>query len=180
MTDRGISASEDGPPTVPESELPSMVVVVRSTVHGRPVAVPAEVVERAERPYAAYQLRVGGMSWEEVALEMGYPDGRAARTDVTRYLDEGRALVEDLTRQELLKLELLRLDKLQAAVWPEAMKGHLPSVNAARSLIMDRAKLMGLDVMAAAGDDTMADQRTVIVPSDSNGYTKVLMEASGA
>lgn len=180
--DSGISAQQDGPPSEVEPEAERTVVVVRSGVHGRPVAVPAEIVEAAERPYAAYQLRVRGFSWREVAMEMDYPDERAARADVKRYLAEGRALIADITRVEMLQLEVERLNALQSAVWPAALNGHLPSVNAALSIVVQRAKLLGLDqvaeVEALPGDPS--EGRTVIVPAEPGGYLRVLKEASGA
>jgi hypothetical protein len=180
--DTGISAQDDGPPSEIEPERERTVVVVRSGVHGRPVAVPAEIVEAAERPYAAYQLHLRGYSWREVAMEMDYLDERAARADVKRYLAEGQALIADTTRVEMLELEVQRLNALQSAVWPAALAGHLPSVNAALSIVVQRAKLLGLDQMAEveALPGEQAGARTVIVPAEPGGYLRVLKEASGA
>jgi hypothetical protein len=45
----------------------------------------------------------------------------------------------------LLERELAELDVLQAAVWPRAVAGHLPSVDAALGIMKRRARLLGLD-----------------------------------
>ena len=151
------------------------VLVFRRPDTGRPVAVPDEVVLAAERPYRAYCARLTGMSWEAVALEEGYPNARAAAAEVNRYLEEGKELVAQASAGALISLELARMDALQAAVWPMAMSGNLAAVGVAQNLIMNRVKIMGLEVLAEKGEAAGAP-RTVVVPMDESGYIAALQE----
>lgn len=129
----------------------------------------------AQREYRSYLQHQKGDSWALVAQTEGYPSADAARLDVRRYLTEGRALVTEWSRTEMLSIELARLDTLQAAIWDAAIGGKLPAVALARDLIMTRVKILRLDE-AATEDETRA--RTVVVHGDSISYSETLERAS--
>lgn len=150
------------------------VLVFRGPM-GDPIAVPTEVVTEAERAFRCYQLRVGGLSWAEIATLELYPSAGAAMYDVNRYMAEAKALVVESSAREMLTLEVNRLDALQHALWANAMTGHVPSVTAALSIIVNRAKLIGLD------PDKMNDvaARTVVVPQDDDGFLAALKTLAG-
>lgn len=141
----------------------------------RPVAVPEAVVLEAQREYRAYLAHQSGLGWAEVAEQEQYPSAEAARQDVRRYLTEGKALVTEWSRSEMLSIELARLDTLQAAIWDAAIGGKLPAVALARDLIMTRIKVLKLDE-AAGEDETRA--RTVVVMGDTASYSAALEQAS--
>lgn len=153
------------------------VLVFRRPGDQRPVAVPPEVVIASERPYRAYQLKVSGARWEDVALAESYPTPEAARADVERYLAEGKSLVEEFRRKELLSLEIARLDALQLALWPLALQGNIAAVNSAMSLVMNRAKLLRLDQDIREDENTI-EGRTVVAPVDEEGYAAALRRAA--
>lgn len=153
----------------------AQVLVFRSPVTEAPVAVPSSVVVEAERPYRVYQRRLCGESWEEIAAAEGYPTPRAAQYDMERYLDEGKALIAENSRRNMLALEIARLDALQHAVWPAAMRGVLPAVSIAQNLVLSRIKVLGLD----QAEDETSEGRTVVVPSDDEGYKQALERAAG-
>lgn len=160
-------------PAPPEGE----VLVFRRPDNGRPVAVPSEVVKAAERPYRAYCDRLTGMSWEDVAVEHQYPNARSAAAEVNRYMEEGKAMVMQASAGALITLELARLDRLQTAIWPDAMAGVLPAVSVSMQLVLARVKLMGLDLGSSQIEGNTAP-RTVIVPLDQEGYVKALQGGS--
>lgn len=141
----------------------------------RPVAVPQEVVLEAQRPYRAYQAHEKGLTWEQIAAVEGYPSGRSVREDVRRYLTEGRALVQEWSRAELLSIEMARLDTLQAAIWDAAIGGKLPAVALVRDLIVTRIKMQKLDETA---DEDSSKARTVVIMGETDDFqaalTKVL------
>jgi hypothetical protein len=145
---------------------------------GRPVAVPHEVVMEADRPYRAYHHHLGGMSWEAVADLERYPSVEAVKSDVKRYLDEGRSLIREFSRAQLMERELGRLDALQHAIWAPAMAGHLPSINTAHSLVMTRIKLLRLDQDVRDEEGTVNGRTVVVVPSDDEGYARALGAAA--
>jgi hypothetical protein len=101
--------------------------------------------ERWEKAIEAYQLLLGGKSHSEIAEILGitYVD------DVWRLLTErfkyDAARLTEAERKDLLALETLRLNALQAAVWPAAMMGDPKSVDSAVKIISARAKINGLE-----------------------------------
>lgn len=149
------------------------VLVFRNPITERPVAVPEQVVLEAERPYRAYLAHLGGTSWPLIAVDEGYADVQAAQRDVQRYLQEGRAVVADYRRREMLAMEIARLDALQTAIWANAMGGHLPSVTACMNLIITRVRLLALDQGEADTGDDELDAKTVVIPAD-RGYGPAL------
>lgn len=162
--------------TMPKEERESGTVLVFRNSAGEPVAVPNEVVTAAERVYRAYQSHIAGKSWRQIAIEEQYPSDDAVRYDVQRYLEEAQSLVIHHTARQMLQLEVARLNELQAYVWPQAQRGHVQSVGMAVNIIMNRAKLIGLDPdhMPDDGDKS----RTVVVPSDGDGYLASLQRAA--
>lgn len=156
------------------------VLVFRNPETNQPVAVPKEVVLQAERPYRAYQQHLAGFTWSQIAAQEQYADAAAAQYDVSRYLDEGRALVADSHKRDLLMTEVQRINTLQAAIWPQAMSGHLPAIRSVLDLIITRAKFLGLESASLAVEDSdTTAPRTVIVPNDTQGYQDALRRAAG-
>lgn len=153
------------------------VLVFRNAAN-EPIAVPTEVVTAAERAYRCHSWRIEGRSWEWIAQQEGYPSAKAAAYDVERYLDEGRALVVEKSARQMLTLEVARMDALQSALWPMAMKGHVQSATAVLSIIVNRSKLVGLDP-EKMNEDAAAQARTVVVPSHEDGYLAALKSAAG-
>lgn len=139
-------------------------VLVFRNANGQPVAVPEAVVVEAERPYRSYQLHMQGKSWAAIAKEESYADAAAARYDVGRYIEEGKALVVTESRRNQLQLEVARLDYAQSVIWAQMETGHLPAVKEVVNIIMSRAKLLALAEMAEneGGED---GPTTVIVPN---------------
>lgn len=146
---------------------------------GKPIAVPEEIVLEAERPYRAFKLHQQGLEWDLIATREGYPTPGAAEYDVRRYLREGKALVNDYTRREMLALEVARLNALQAKAWPQAMEGHLPSMMFCSDQIMRRIKVLKLDE-TQEGEEELSGPRTVVVQVDPDDYTRTLTEIVNA
>jgi hypothetical protein len=92
----------------------------------------------------ALELVAEGLSYDEVAEAVGYGHRGSAYRAVSRALKE--RLVDGV--DELRAVEVARLDRLQAAVWDEAMTGDLRAVNAVIRIIGQRARLLGLDGQA--------------------------------
>ncbi len=103
----------------------------------------AQRTKTAERRAQAVQLRIAGASWETIARQCGYASRGAANTDVTRAMEAATA---EATRNAdvLRQLELTRLDRLQRAVWAEAIKGDGDAIRTVLGIIDRRCKLLGL------------------------------------
>ena len=123
----------------------------------------------------AYDMHVGGMSYYQIGIELGLaePESRRLVVDTIR---EAAKLVDHETKSELLDLELARIDAFQNAVWPTAMEGNVRAGMHALTLIMARAKLLGMDEVTVAGTTVNA----VVVPANEDQYAAALrMIASG-
>lgn len=138
-------------------------VLVLRNEQDRPVAVPDEIVTEAEREYRAYKKHLAGKTWEQIATEEMYADAQAAAHAVKRYLDEGRAVIRDFTRQEIVAAHVGRLSALRAALWEDATTARKPQAVMAVLAIEDRwVKAFGLDQPDAEDTGT----QTVVVPSE--------------
>ncbi|WP_202638933.1 hypothetical protein [Bailinhaonella thermotolerans] len=117
----------------------------------------ARQVQIAQRRTRAVQMRLAGVSYAVIADQLGYASAGAANKDVTRAL---AATMKDQheSSEQLLRLELDRLDRLMAGVWTRACGGDVKSVEAAERLIMRRCALLGLDLIHrnGAGDGDVA------------------------
>jgi transposase-like protein len=106
----------------------------------------AGTVEHTKKVAEALDMvRQGGFTWDQIAAQVGYANRgtayKAVKDELNRMTSEPAA--------EVVKLELARLEALQAALWPRAMLGN-PKVQAAAvgkilGVMGRRAKLLGLD-----------------------------------
>ena len=97
--------------------------------------------ELVDREVKVLELRRAGLTWQRISEETGYADASGA------YLAYKRAIKRTMQQpaDELREQELDRIDRLQLALWPKAMKGDNASVNTIVRLMERRARLLGLD-----------------------------------
>lgn len=129
--------------------------------------------EVALKEATAWDMRVTGQSWNQIARVLGYPSARAAAGAVRVWQRRSAFLVDEATREEMLTEELAKLDMLQNAVWADAMQGEPSAVNNARQIILARAKLLGLDERV-----TNITNNTVVVAGDTQEYVNSLEAAT--
>jgi hypothetical protein len=91
----------------------------------------------------ALELRQRGFSYRRIAAEIGRSVA-AAHNFVRESLEE---LAADQKREagKLVALELARLDKLAAAIWPKANCGDVQAIDRLLKILERRAKYLGLD-----------------------------------
>lgn len=95
----------------------------------------------AEKRRQAMQLRTAGATYEEIARTLGYSSRSAAYHAVQKALKDMLQEPAD----DLRKVEAERLDKLQRALWKQAMDGNQGAVDRVLRIMERRAKLLGLD-----------------------------------
>ncbi len=88
----------------------------------------------------AIELRAAGLSYDQIATEVGYTNRGTAYNVVTQALAARQAHSVDQMRG----LELARLEAAHAALWPRAMQGHVPSVAAVLRILDLECRLQGL------------------------------------
>ena len=93
----------------------------------------------AKRDRSALELRKAGASVDRIADALDFADVDEASAAIQRALHDAPA-IDDAHR-----LELERLDAMQRALWPAALKGNRPAVESCLSIMERRARLLGLD-----------------------------------
>src|SRR5262245_49437154 len=130
--------------------------------------------ERWEKAIQAYELLIGGKSHSEIAEILGI----AHVDDVWRLLTErfkyDASRLNDQERKDIRALEVLRLNALQAAVWPSAMMGDPKSVDSAVRIIAARAKINGLEQV----DPVVQKNLVLVVGEQEDDYIAALRAAS--
>lgn len=112
------------------------------TADRRAESAPVRVRARM-REMEALALRAEGLSYAKIASRMGVSSATAYKW-VKKAL--GRLQEKLAERAELVwRLELERLDELQAALWGKAQDGDVKAVMAILRIMERRAKLYGLD-----------------------------------
>ncbi len=98
-------------------------------------------IRAAEKAAQAMRLRAAGVTYEEIARTLGYSARSNAHIAVQRALRDAIQEPAD----ELRTLEAGRLDKLQQALWAQAMQGNQGAVDRVLRIMERRARLLGLD-----------------------------------
>lgn len=113
-------------------------------------------IEAAEKRTRALALRKGGATLDQIVAAGLYGDKGSASRAVKQALDE----LPNEEAAEMRALENQRLDALQAALWPAAMKGKWLAVDRVLRVMEQRAKLNGLnqpDQLVVSNTDTDFD-----------------------
>lgn len=97
-------------------------------------------VRSAVRRRQIIDMRIKGMPMTAIAAELGI-----SKQSVHYHLTAAMLDLRTEGLEDLVKLELERLDHLQNAVWPKAMAGDPSAVGRALEIQARRAKLLGLD-----------------------------------
>lgn len=105
------------------------------------IAQPDERV-RAQK---ALDLRLAGMTYAAIAESLDYADPSGPRKAVDGLLRK----VEHEGVADLRQVEGHRLDRLQRAVWVNAVGGNLDAIKTVLSIMDRRAKLFGLNAPVA-------------------------------
>jgi hypothetical protein len=95
----------------------------------------------SEREHQAVQLALAGATFDQIAQQVGYANRSAAWKAVQRAL----ARVEAHDVGSLREVEGARLDRLQVAVWPAALRGEVKAATVVLRIMERRARLLGLD-----------------------------------
>ena len=97
-------------------------------------------VKVAERQKQCLELRRQGMSQAEIATHLGMTRQNVSVTISKALRNHCREASE-----ELIELEVARLDVLLQGIWARASSGNTPDVYAALKIMERRSRLLGLD-----------------------------------
>jgi hypothetical protein len=122
----------------------------------------ATKIHAAERRTKALELRKQGRTYAEIGAALGCSEQRAHAivTAELGRLNRDRAEQAEAVR----RLELDRLDALQAGVWDAAKGGDAQAIDRVLSIMARRAKLMGLDAPTKTAFTDPSGRKSVAVP----------------
>lgn len=110
----------------------------------------ARQVEISQRRYQAVQMRIAGVTPTVIAERLGYSSAAAVVKDIDRAMKKA-AQQEQMASEQLLKLEIDRLDRIMASLWPKVIKGEVNACETALKVINRRSSLLGLDLINRNG-----------------------------
>jgi hypothetical protein len=87
------------------------------------------------------ELRRAGLTFQRIAEEVGYATPSGAQRALERIMTRNVPQAPDEFRWQ----ELDRLDRMQVALWPRAMKGDDRAIGTIVRLMERRARLVGID-----------------------------------
>jgi hypothetical protein len=87
------------------------------------------------------ELRRAGFTFQRIAEEVGYNQASGAQRALERIMTRNVPQAPDEFRWQ----ELDRLDRMQVALWPRAMKGDDRAIGTIVRLMERRARLVGID-----------------------------------
>lgn len=127
------------------------------------------IQSKEEKAYRAYQMRLGGTSWAEIAKALHYQNASKARYAVDLLIKKAVQGADEDRKQEILELEIDRLDALQNAVWGMAVSGDLKAVETVLKIMSHRARILAL------GEDSRNGSVNTVIISENN-YADALKE----
>lgn len=89
----------------------------------------------------ALEERKAGLSYQEIAVKVGYRSASGAHAAVRKALNKTLQEPAD----ELRRIEVARLDQMLGALWEKVKKGDTRAIEAALRVEERRARLLGLD-----------------------------------
>jgi hypothetical protein len=95
-----------------------------------------------EKENKVAELRKAGFTYQRIAEEVGYKQASGASRALKRYIARREIEPDD----DIRFLELDRLDRLQVALWPRAMKGDNQAVNTIIRIMERRASYLNIEV----------------------------------
>lgn len=107
-------------------------------------------IAAVERQRKALELRKGGHTYQDIADKLDYGGPSGAYTAIRAAL---KALVKE-PAEEVLALELARLDVMLAGLWIDARKGNVLKIDRVLKIMSRRADLLGLDAPKTYKDVT--------------------------
>jgi hypothetical protein len=135
-----------------------------------------QTIEAKTRAAKALELRKEGRTFEQIAVEAGYSCKQSAYDAVKR------AILEIIREpaEEVLKIDLERLDAIWQIPYLNAQSGDVNAVNTCLKIMERRARLLGLDTRVVDFKSTDGSMSTRGALDPSKLSTEVMAEILAA
>jgi hypothetical protein len=125
-----------------------------------------------DRRKKALALALAGVDFQTIAVQCGYDDRSDAVEDVSEALTENP--IDDLEPGVTRKLQVARLSRLLAAVWPSAISGNNRSVEVSSRLVQQLCRMQGIE------EDSKADPKMPKDPVEMSAYDELAARRPGS
>jgi hypothetical protein len=122
-------------------------------------------IERQQRASQFLSLRVQGHSMEQIGAAQNPPISKQAVSAAIKVALRD-IVVEPL--EAIRGLEVLRLDEMFAGIYENALNGDIACIDRCLSIMVRRARLLGLDLQMGSSLRFSRDGRPVEVDDDGN------------
>ena len=122
-----------------DAEVSNVIPLHPTIIDPEDVGLPEEQLLAKE--LKVLDLRRAGFTFQRIAEETGYRQPSGAQRAYKRIMDRTKPQAVEEHRWQ----ELDRLDRMQVALWPRAMKGDDKAINTIVRLMERRARLVGID-----------------------------------
>jgi len=125
------------------------------------------------RAQAAFELRKAGASYELIAEKLKYKTSKGAESAIRRVLKD-KYDPEDV--EDVVMMELARLDALQLIAWRRAKEGDLSAMDRILKIMERRSQYLGLDKQESQTQGTVHNTAIFIGGSEEE-YIEQLKQA---
>ena len=111
------------------------------STRNRHTEITPDTITIAEKQRQALELRKAGATYDQIAQTLGYTN----RGNAYHLVHDALAMITREQAEDVLTLELERLDGMLLALWPKAKRGDHYAVDRVLKLMERRARYIGLD-----------------------------------
>lgn len=122
----------------------------------------------------AFELRKAGASYELIAEKLNYANAKSVSNTIYRVL---RSKYDPDDVEEVVNLELQRLDALQLVAWRRAKEGDLAAIDRILKIMERRSSYLGLDQTLPKIDGPITNNTAIFIGGDEKEYVEKLKQA---
>ena len=126
------------------------------------------------KAHMAFELRKAGASYELIAEKLNYANAKSAENSIRATLQR-KYKPEDV--EEVVQMELARLDALQLVAWRRAKDGDLNAIDRILKIMERRSKYLGLDTQTEQVDHTVTHNTAIFIGGSEEEYVEQLQQA---
>jgi len=140
-----------------------------------PFVVPDDpkALPKGMRAQMAFELRKAGASYEQVAEKLGYASAKSAESSIRATLAR-KYKPDDV--EDVVMMELARLDSLQLVAWRRAREGDLQAIDRILKIMERRSQYLGLDQKEPTVQEGAVTNNTAIFIGGSEEEYKASLE----
>jgi hypothetical protein len=126
------------------------------------------------RAYYAFELRKAGASYEDIAEKLRYANAASAEGAIRARL---KSMYKPDDVEDVVTMELARLDALQLVAWRRAKEGDLSAIDRILKIMERRSQYLGLDQQKAHVDPSTINNNVIFIGGSEEEYVAQLRQA---